>query len=363
MLRVFHAKNDPKARWDVPRVSRAGDCIIKTRGLTKRFPQPRSWFPHGVQDKLAVDRVDLELSEGEIFGLVGPNGAGKTTLIRLLSTMVLPTSGVATVGGFDVVKAGREVRGLVGLVSSNERSFYWRLTGRQNLSFFGDLYQIPSTQARAWMEELLDLLDLGDIADVRFDRYSTGQRQRMAIARGLLSKPKILLMDEPTKGVDPVGAAQLVRIIRERVAQLWNPTILVTSHNLTEIERLCGRIALMAHGRIIALGKLHELRAMVEVANIYRMKVGHLAPETLEAIAAKSGPLQPVRVSCYDGTIDLEISFSRGQDRFARMIRAIIEAGGDVLTCSAVEASFDDVFHALLKDRTEADRNADGTSA
>lgn len=362
MSRVLGAKNQTNACCDITRVGQAGDCIIKTRGLTKRFPQTSWWFPRGLEDKLAVDSVDLELSEGEIFGLVGPNGAGKTTLIRLLSTMVLPTSGAAIVGGFDVVKAAREVRRLVGLVSSNERSFYWRLTGRQNLSFFGDLYQIPSAEARAWMEELFDLLELSDIADARFDRYSTGQRQRMSIARGLLTKPRILLMDEPTKGVDPVGAAQLVRIIRQRVAQLWTPTILVTSHNLTEIERLCGRIALMAHGRIIALGKLAELRAMVGVADVYRMKVGRLSPETVQALAISNHPLHPVRMSCYDGTIEFEISFSRGQDGFARMLRGIIEGGGDVLTCSAVEASFDDVFQALLKDRIEAHQNPGGAS-
>ncbi len=352
------AKNQTEA-CDITRVRQLGDCMIKTRGLTKRFPQTSWWFSRGVEDKLAVDCVDLELSEGEIFGLVGPNGAGKTTLIRLLSTMVLPTSGAAIVGGFDVVKAAQEVRRLVGLVSSNERSFYWRLTGRQNLSFFGDLYRIPSAEARAWMKELLELLELDDIADLRFDRYSAGQRQRMAIARGLLTKPRILLMDEPTKGVDPVGAAQLVRIIRQRVAQLWNPTILVTSHNLTEIERLCGRIALMAHGRIIALGKLDELRAMVGMADVYRIKVGGLSPETVQALAISNHPFSPVRLCCYDGTIELEISFSREQDGFARMLRGIIEGGGDVLSCSAVAAPFDDVFHALLKDRTDARLNAD----
>jgi ABC-2 type transport system ATP-binding protein len=341
-------KNGPRIPEAARRVGANTGPVVTTCKLSKRYPGRGRGGPA----KLAVDTVDLQLHDGEIFGLVGPNGAGKTTLIRLLSGMLLPTSGAATVGGFDIVTASRSVRRLVGLVSSNERSFYWRLTGRQNLCFFADLYRIPKMEARAWMAELMELLDVGDVADVRFDQYSTGQRQRMAIARGLLSKPKILLMDEPTKGVDPIGASQLVHIIRDRIVKLWHPTILVTSHNLVEIERLCRRIALMAEGRIVAMGEIDELRGMVGKTDVYRLRIAKLSTETLETIATDSGALQPIRIFGCGDAAELEVGFPRDTGGLACMIRLIVQAGGDVSTCSAVEASFEDVFHTLVARQT-----------
>ena len=331
--------------------------IIETKDLTMRYRTGWSIFrrPDSSLDRPAVDRVNLHLREGEIFGLVGPNGAGKTTLIRVLTTMLLPTSGTARVAGFDVVKADYRVRRLVGLVTSNERSFYWRLTGRQNLEFFAELYHIPQREGWLWMNELLNLLGLADMADERFDRYSTGQKQRLALARGLLSKPRILLMDEPTKGVDPIGAAAIVTIIREQVIRLWNPTILVTSHNLSEIERLCRRIALMNHGRIVALGELDELRSMVAAADRYRLTVRNLSHADLKAIVSGSHAMEPIQLADRNGAVDLQVSFRRGSEGFPRLISGIVEEGGEVLRCTEVETSFDDVFHALISDPAEQD--------
>lgn len=330
--------------------SPATEYMIDTESLSKRFPPRRSFLGRrsGRDGKLAVDGVTMRIAPGEIFGLVGPNGAGKTTFIRMLCTLLLPTSGRAMVGGYDVRTQDAQVRQFVGLVSSNERSFYWRLTGRQNLEFFADLYHLPRQERRAWMNELLDLLDLTRIADQRFDQYSTGQKQRIAIARGLLSRPKVLLMDEPTKGVDPVGAAKLVTMIRERIVSLWNPTILVTSHNLNEIERLCGRIAMMAGGRLIALGRLEELRALIAAANTYRLTVRHLIEHDLQALARAAGAMSDARLDRRNGTIAMELSLPRDSDGFPRLIRGIVDNGGDVVSCTTVEASIEDVFHTLV---------------
>jgi len=341
--------------WSPLHTQEATAYVVETHDLTKWFRAPQALFSRaaaGNRHVLAVDCVNIRLSRGEIFGLVGPNGAGKTTLIKILSTLLLPTAGTARVGRFDVVKAGHRVRQLVGLVTSNERSFYWRLTGRQNMAFFADLYHIPQPEGRAWMEELFDLLGLRDSADKRFDTYSTGQRQRLAMARGLLSKPQVLFMDEPTKGVDPTGAAEIVTIIRERIVKLWHPTILVTSHNLSEIERLCGRIAVMDHGSIIAVGELDALRTLARAADTYRLKLRALSEQTLRTITAAAGALQPIQYACCNGAIDLQVNFQRGGAGFPRMIRAIVEQGGEVLTCSAVAVSFDDVFHTLISQHT-----------
>ncbi len=325
--------------------------LIEAHGLTRVFNGSGSLFQRkktGGRTITAVDQIDLALHAGEIFGLVGPNGAGKTTLIKILTNMLLPTSGSATIDGYDVAREGHHVRKRVGLVTSNERSFYWRLTGRQNLAFFADLYHLHPTDARRWMDELFNLLGLEQIADKRFDAYSTGQRQRLAMARGLLSKPKILFMDEPTKGVDPIGAAEIVRIIRDQVIDLWNPTILVTSHNLNEIQMLCKRIALMNHGRMIAVGSLDELRRMVDDSLTYELRIGRLAENQLSQIAADCHAALPAQIGGRNGAVELQVSFKRQSDGFAQFIRTVIESGGDLLHCSEIELSFDNIFHYLI---------------
>lgn len=324
--------------------------IIETDSLTKEFEGP--WRLRGGREPgtLAVDGVSLRLAEGEIFGMVGPNGAGKTTFIRMLSTMVLPTSGTVRVAGYDVTEHEREVRRLVGVVSSNERSFYWRLSGRENLRFFSDLYQLPEQEARPWRDELIELLGLGHVADSRFDHYSTGQKQRMAIARGLLTRPKILLMDEPTKGVDPVGAAEIARLIQDEVLDLGKPTILVTSHNLSEIERLCSRVALMHRGRVVAEGSIKELRARVSVSETYQLSVSGLKAGRLKVIAQDAGGYPSSKSTMRDGLVQFEVSFDRDSVHFSRLVRMIVEAGGDLFSCQKTQATFDDVFHTLIRE-------------
>lgn len=329
-----------------------GAWAIDACALTKTFPIPTSFFSkfhRRSRDKvLAVDRVSLSIQEGEIHGLVGPNGAGKTTLIKMLTTLLVPTSGHASVAGLDVVKHQHRVRKVVGLVTSNERSFYWRLTGRQNLSFFAAIYHVPRRKAAPWTDELLDLVGLRDKADERFDGYSTGMRQRLALARGLFSKPMILLMDEPTKGVDPIGATEIIKLIRERVTELWRPTILITSHNLGEIERLCDQISLMHHGRIIASGALSELRNLVRASSLHRLTVKNIDGEKISAIAERAEALPPTKVSPLNGAVEVEVSFERGSEGFSRLIRGVIEAGGDVLTSTAIDETIEDVFQKLV---------------
>ena len=340
------------------------DVVVETSGLTKIFRPPKSligrWLARPRKDVLAVDRVDLAIRKGEIFGLVGPNGAGKTTLIKMLTTLVMPTSGQARVGDYNVVQGEMQVRRLVGLVTSNERSFYWRLTGRQNLEFFASLYQIPRAEAHHWVNELLDLLDLSDKGDDRFDSYSTGMRQRLAMARGLLSKPSIIFMDEPTKGVDPIGAAQIIEMIRGPVMDLWKPTVLITSHNLTEIQRLCKRIALLHHGRVIACGDFAYLHSLASTGERYSLAVRKLSVDTLACIARDVEATMPINVTQLNGASEFDIELPLGRECFPRLIRAVVSAGGDVLKCTSQEASFDEVFHTLIENNASETNGARG---
>jgi len=213
------------------------------------------------------------------------------------------------------------------------------------------------------MAELIELLDLERIADRRFDHFSAGEKQRMAIARGLLAKPKILLMDEPTKGVDPVGAAQMVRILKERIVAQWRPTILITSHNLTEIELLCSHVALMNRGRIVAAGDLDELRDLAGAARSYRMSVSGLMDESIHAIARQSQAREPIELTRNPGIADLSVSYANGDQGFSRMVRAIVESGGDLVACTAVQPSFDVVFHSLLEKYGQADSNGESRAS
>lgn len=334
--------------------------MIELDQLTKRYPPQRSLTSRAGESRLAVDSVSFSVAEGEIFGLIGANGAGKTTLIRMLSTMVLPTSGRAIVGGHDVTRDERAVRDIVGVVSSNERSFYWRLSGRENLRFFTALYQIPESEARSWREELLEILGLGEVADQRFDHYSTGQKQRMAIARGLLTRPKILLMDEPTKGVDPIGSAEIVRLIQGRILSLWRPTILVTSHNLGEIERLCGRVALMHRGRLAALGTIDELRSQITRIDSFVIRIRGAGAEGVRGMVERCDAVASEASTQPDGLIELRVDFARGSDGFAMLLRALIESGADVVDCSHEEDSFEQVFHAVIEAGDQDRKSAGG---
>jgi len=239
---------------------------IETIGLTKTFVVPR-----GIGDLVRrrpaiagitpVDGVDLSIGKGEVFGILGPNGAGKTTLIKILCTLILPTTGAARVNGFDLEKESGRVRESIGLVTTDERSFYWRLTGRQNLEFFASLHNFYSDDAKNMVDDLLGVVDLKYAADERFLNYSAGMKQRMAIARGLLNDPAVLFMDEPTRSLDP-GAAQGLRdFIKGEIVRERGKTIFISTHNLEEAEELCDRIAIFDDGRIKVIGSPADLKA------------------------------------------------------------------------------------------------------
>jgi len=195
---------------------------IETHDLTKRFTLQRGFtdflrHPFRKDEMTAVYEVNLKIKKRELFGILGPNGAGKTTLIKMLCTLILPSEGTAHVNGYDISKDSGKVRESIGFITSDERSFYWRLTGRQNLRFFAALHNYYSDDAEERIDELLSLVGMDDKGDDRFLSYSAGMKQRMAIARGLLNDPAVLFMDEPTRALDP-GAAQNVRkFVKEHI--------------------------------------------------------------------------------------------------------------------------------------------------
>ena len=242
----------------------------------------RKW--HNVE---AVRGVSFEIQEGELFGLLGPNGAGKTTTIKMLITLLIPTKGIARVLGYDVVKDAREVRRRIGYVFGGERGVYERLSGYDNLRYFAELYGVEPREIRPRIDYLLELVGLKGREQERTEGYSRGMKQRLHIARGLLHDPPVVFLDEPTIGLDPVGARELRATIASLAAA--GKTILLTTHYMFEADALCDRIAVINRGEIVAHGTPTELKRDVAEGAVVEVEVFGLPGGTVERVRDLNG--------------------------------------------------------------------------
>lgn len=239
----------------------AATAIVLER-VTQRFPSRR---PGRADEVTALADVTLTVAAGGIFGLLGPNGAGKTTLLRLVSTLLAPTQGRVEVLGVDTRRDPEAVRRALGAVLGGERSVYWRLTGRENLLYAGALHDLPAPVAAERAEALLRLVALTGRADDLVERYSSGMRQRLALARALMHDPALLLLDEPTAGLDPQAAAE-IRALLGALGRDGSRTILMATHNMDEADRLCGAVGILDQGRLVACGHPEALKARLATA-------------------------------------------------------------------------------------------------
>jgi ABC-2 type transport system ATP-binding protein len=242
--------------------------IIETKNLTKKFEQ-----------MTAVDNLNLQIEEGEIFGLLGPNGAGKTTTLLMLVTLKLPTSGTATINGYDIVKQPDKVRKSIGIVFQDPSSDEI-LTGYENLKLHGWLYDMPDDLREERIKEVLDLVDLTDRKDDRVKKYSGGMRRRLELARGLMHHPKVLFLDEPTLGLDPQSRKHIWKYI-EKLAKEKNMTIIITTHYMDEADKLCNRLAIIDRGKIVVFGSPKKLKKDVG-GDIIRLKAKNFDLESLQ---------------------------------------------------------------------------------
>lgn len=321
---------------------------IETERLTKRFRPVRGlrdlpfyrWRPH-VQT--AVEDVSIEVGIGELFGLLGENGAGKTTLIRMLSTTLLPTSGRASVLGHDVVDDAPAVRQLIGIVSGDERSFYWRLTGRQNLEYFAALYHLPRRSIARRITELLELLDVVHHADRRFDGYSTGTKQRFAIARGMLANPRILFLDEPTRALDPIAADELRSYLANRIVGELGCTAVLATHTLAEAESICDRIAIMRAGRLVEVGTMAQLRTRMGLAPVLEVVATGCPPDLEERLCSLSSVAR-VSVRGDGPQLELDIGLASTLSTVTEVLRTVVESGAEVQSLVTREPNLDDVY-------------------
>ena len=248
------------------------DYAILTHNLTKIYrskiqtPEQRpSFFRRQNMNVTAVDHVDLEIRKGELFGLLGRNGAGKTTLVKVLCTLLPPDDGTATVNGFDVVKQQMQVKRSIGTIFSvGERGFFWRLTGYANLEFYAAINNVQRGGRKERIMEVLDLVGMTDKAFEVFQKYSGGMKRKLALARALLADPPILLLDEPTTGLDVISSRNIREFIRNELVKNSGKTVLYTTHYIEEAAQICDRIAVMHKGHFIAIDTTDALKAMTK---------------------------------------------------------------------------------------------------
>jgi ABC-2 type transport system ATP-binding protein len=257
---------------------------IEVSHLRRTFKSNIGVLKRTIKEIVAVDDVSFEIQEGELFGLLGPNGAGKTTTVKMLTTLLIPTGGSASVKGFDVVDQADEVRKRIGFIFGGERGLYWRLSGIDNLRYFASLYSIDPDVTKKRIPYLLELVGLEGRGDEKVQGYSRGMKQRLHVARTLLHDPDVLFLDEPTLGLDPVGAREFRQVIL--TLQSEKKTILLTTHYMFEADALCDRIAVINHGCIIALDTPGGLKTHVRDLNVVEVETFGAPESVLEKLRA-----------------------------------------------------------------------------
>ena len=257
---------------------------IEVSHLRRVFTSQIGVIKRTTREVVAVDDVSFEIQEGELFGLLGPNGAGKTTTVKMLTTLLIPTSGSASVKGFDVVDQADDVRRRIGFIFGGERGLYWRLSGIDNLRYFASLYNVDYDITKKRIPFLLEMVGLNGRGDEKVQGYSRGMKQRLHVARTLLHNPDILFLDEPTLGLDPVGAREFRQVILN--LQSEKKTILLTTHYMFEADALCNRIAIIDHGRIIASDTPTGLKSHVRDLNVVEVETFGVPDSMIEKLRA-----------------------------------------------------------------------------
>ena len=299
----------------------------------------RVFEPRKKPEVVALDDVSLTIPPGEIHGLLGPNGAGKTTLVKILSTVLLPTSVRARVLGMDVVDETKAVRPQIGIVFGGERGLYWRLTGRQNLEYWGALYKLSARETKERTQRLIERVGLAERADERVETYSRGMKQRLHLARGLVGDATVLFLDEPTTGMDPLAA----REFRTLIAELRDEgrTILLATHDMVEAETVCDRVTLIDRGKVVATESPRTLGRVI--SRFQRIDAEGVDGTVLDEIRALAGVSS---VSEVEGSVRIEVD-EEGATRV--VLGRLVDAGATSVRTSL--PSLEEVYVQLIGDR------------
>ncbi|HUE75382.1 MAG TPA: ABC transporter ATP-binding protein [Chloroflexota bacterium] len=329
--------------------------MIEIEGLRKTFRTRTAgarWWQSVVgggpeRTATALDGLSLSVEAGTFYSLLGANGAGKTTTMKVLCTLLIPDSGSARVAGYDVVDQPRQVRERLGVSIRGERSVYWKLTGRQNLEYFARLTGFRGPEMRRRVGEVVDVIGLSARIDDYVERYSMGMKQRLAIGCALVHEPPVLLLDEPTIGLDPHGARSLRTFIREDLCRQQGVTLLYTTHYMFEAEELSDRVAVLHGGRIVAEGTPAAVRASVATKEPVQIQVRQLRDEDLEALR---GHPEVASVTCrlaQDEVSTLHITPEHQNVPLGPLVDMVTASGGQLISVNVVRPSLEDAFIAL----------------
>ncbi|MFW9767726.1 MAG: ATP-binding cassette domain-containing protein [Candidatus Thorarchaeota archaeon] len=301
---------------------------VTISGLTKHFG-----------DLVAVDHMDLNIPEGTIFGLLGPNGAGKSTTTRLLSTLLKPTEGTATIREYDIVENPVQVREITGVLpEEGNHTIYQTLTVSENLEYFARLYDVPEQEIPERIEELLRFMELWDRKDDKAGELSTGNRQRLALCRAILHRPRVLLLDEPTSALDPI-AAKRVRELILNLSKQYKQTFFINSHNLPEVQRVCDRIAIIDKGRILLEGNTQELRTKLLAKQEFRIRiVGDV--EKAHSIAKTMDFVEDIK----DEVDSILVTIKNPTENNSTLMQAILSDGIKIIEFAEEELSLEDLY-------------------
>lgn len=317
---------------------------IEAKSLQKVFTTRQGFWRQKRKSAVAVEDVSFQIEKGELFGLLGPNGAGKTTTVKMLTTILLPTKGSGSILGYDLVKDTREIRQHIGFTFGGARGLYGRLTAKDNLRYFAELYALEPSFAKVRIAEMLELVGLASRADDRVETYSSGMQQRLHLARALLHNPDVLFLDEPTVGIDPVGARELRQTVKE--LQQAGKTILLTTHYMAEAEELCDRIAIVNKGKIIAMDTPANLRRRISPESVVEITVSAENTQLIQQI-----------INRLDGKLRVETISSLNEQRFNLYTpepEAVLQGLSPALQARSIQGlqvrnqTMEDVYIALI---------------
>jgi ABC-2 type transport system ATP-binding protein len=322
-------------------------AIIICDRVTKSFPSDyglMTWLRHRgrLPRRFALEDVSLNIRSRSLFGLLGPNGAGKTTMLKLLATLSLPDRGGIVIDDIDASQSPDAVKARIGLCTSEERSFYYRLTGRQNLEFFGALAGLRGAQRATRIAHVADLVDLSGSLDRHFAGYSSGMRVRLALARALLADPEILLLDEPTRGVDPIHADAVRKLMRDELVQRRGKTVVLTTNLLEEAWAVCDEVAILSQGRLVAQGAPSELNQRIGGRVRYAITFDRPSEQLVEQVRRLEGVLQAQLAGPSAETMTVELI--AGGRTLTQVLSTVTHNGTTVLGVRPLDDGLLDLF-------------------
>ncbi len=308
----------------------------------------------------ACDHVSFTIEQGELFGLLGPNGAGKTTLVRCLATLLIPDEGKITIFGKDIIYQSMEARQQIGLLTSGERTLYWKLTGKDNLKFFAALYGLAGKERDKRIDYLMELLELKDVETERVEKYSSGMKQKISLARALLHDPKILLLDEPTLGLDPQFSRFIRGFIKDELVGKGGKTVLLTTHYMDEADELCERIAFINKGKIVNIKTPDEYKDEIPHTEVLELRCqGNVNEEKLRTALSSIKSIEKVSLMNKENNLDLKVIASRVESILSDVIE-LVRGEAKILAIDVKEPTLEDVFIYLtgtsLKEDTREEK-------